>query len=141
MQEINDKDRAIIQYLKDNSRASIREIAKATKLRSSTVHNRIKHLISSKAIEKFTIKLNYEQTGENLVVFIMITTIQYLPRSFFKNKCIKEVFGITGEYDLMMKCRFTEIKEFNEFLLKIRMSPNITKTHTFVATTTLKEEN
>ena len=39
--DVDDKDFAIIQVLKENSRLPIRDIAKKTKLRPSTVNQRI----------------------------------------------------------------------------------------------------
>ena len=70
--EVDDKDRKIISLLKENSRYSIRNIAKKTGIRPSTVHQRIQKLIKEKVIEKFTVKLSNKAVGENFIVFILI---------------------------------------------------------------------
>lgn len=134
------KDEAILEALKHNSRESIRTIAKKTKIRPSTVHQRIQNLIREKTIEKFTVKLSNKAVGENFIVMLLVTTKKDVPDEFFKNKHIKEVFGVTGEYDLLIKLKFKDVEEFNNFLLKLRKEPSIAKTLTMIVTTDIKEE-
>lgn len=138
--KIDNKDLAIIDILKDNSRTSIRDIAKLTNIRPSTVHVRITQLQKKGIIEKFTLKLNNNAFGEDFIVFIMIKTNAEIKKSVFSETCVKEVFGITGEYDIMMKLKFKDIVSFNDWLLKFRKENDILSTITMVSTITLKEE-
>jgi len=138
--EIDTKDKKIISALRQNSRQTVRDIAKETGLRPSTVHQRIARLKQEGAIEKFTVKLNNRAIGENFIVFMFVSTNKDLPASFFQSRHIKEVFGITGEYDLLLKLKFRDVDEFNSFVIGLRKNKAITKTITSVATITLKEE-
>lgn len=138
--KITDQDWKIINVLKDNSRMSIRDIAKVTKLRPSTVHNRIKKLRENNVIEKFTLKLNNKLAGQDFVVFLFALTSGYIDNNKFKDPRIKEVFGVTGEYDLFLKCKFKDIMEFNDFLIQFREENPITKTQSMVSTCVLKED-
>jgi DNA-binding Lrp family transcriptional regulator len=133
-------DLLIIGELKKNSRQPVRDIAKKTKIRPSTVHLRIRKLVKDKIIEKFTVKLDSKKTDENFIVFILVSTTKNIPNSFFSNVHVKEVFGITGEYDLIIKCKFKDVEEFNRFVLEFREYPQINKTVTMVGTLTLKED-
>ena len=137
--KIDKKDLKIIEVLKKNSRLSIRDIAKKTSIRPSTVHQRIGKLVEKGVIEKFTIKLNNTAVEEDFIVFMYLTTKEDLPASFFHDKHVKEVFGVTGEYDLLLKLKFKDIIEFNNFVIKMRKNKNIAKTITNVATVNLKE--
>ena len=137
--KLDSKDLKIISALKENARLPIRDIAKKTQLRPSTVHLRIQRLIKNKIIEKFTLKLNNEAVGEDFIVFMYITTSEDLPKTFFNNSHIKEAFGITGEYDLLLKLKFKDIAEFNSYIINLRKTKSITKTITNVVTTNLKE--
>ena len=137
---IQEKDWKIIKVLKDNSRLSIRDIAKKTGLRPSTIHDRIKKLKEENIIEKFTIKLNNKEVGENFIVFVFLTTSKDLEPIFFNNKHIKEVFGVTGEYDLILKLKFKDIEQFNKFIIDLRKNKDIKKTITMIATIDIKEE-
>jgi len=138
--KIDKKDLAIINILRENSRLSIRNIAKKTKIRPSTVYTRIKKLKQDNIIEKFTIKLNNKAIGEGFIAFMFITTKKELSKEFFKNPHLKECFGITGEFDLLLKLKFKDVKEFNSFLISLRKNKDIEKTLTMVSTITLKEE-
>lgn len=138
--KLDETDLSIIELLKDNARLSIRDIAKKLQLRPSTVHVRLTKLKENNVIEKYTLKLNNAAVGEAFIVFIFIATEQLIPNTAFKDVHIKEVFGITGEYDLVMKCKFKDIVAFNTFLLDFRKKHNLKKTLTQVVTVTLKEE-
>tara|TARA_Y100000310_G_C20528878_1_gene737459 strand:- start:386 stop:805 length:420 start_codon:yes stop_codon:yes gene_type:complete len=137
---LNKKDQKIINVLKEDSRKSIRDIAKLTKLRPSTVHLRLQKLKKENIIEKFTVKLDNKAVDENFIVFLFITTEDNLPKTFLNSPNIKEVFGITGEYDLLLKLKFKDIEEFNKFLINLRKNKNIRKTLTMVSTVNVKEE-
>ena len=71
--------------------------------------------------------------------FLRLTS-RDLESSFFDNKHIKEVFGITGEYDLVLKLKFADIEDFNKFIIGLRKNTAIKKTQTMIATIGIKEE-
>jgi len=140
---INEKDEKIIGALKQNSRESIKEIAKKTKLRPSTVHQRLQKLVENKIIEKFTLKLDNKSVGENFIVIMLVkgSTTDYLDNKFLHNKHVKEVFGVTGEYDLLVKLKFNDVENFHKFILDFRRNnKSIQSTLTMVVTANLKEE-
>jgi DNA-binding Lrp family transcriptional regulator len=137
---LDTKDHKIINILKQNSRLPIRDIAKKAQLRPSTVHLRIQKLVKNNIIEKFTLKLNNHAVEEDFIVFMFISTSEDLPASFFSNPHIKESFGITGEYDLMIKLKFKDISQFNDYIINLRKNKSITKTITNVVTANIKEE-
>ena len=136
-------DVKILEILKHDSRMPVREISKKTKIRPSTVHHRIQNLIKEKIIEKFTIKLNNKLVGENFIVFMLVkgSTSEYIDNKILHNNHVKEVFGITGEYDLMIKLKFENVEEFHRFIIDFRKEKKeIQSTMTMIATTNLKEE-
>ena len=137
---IDNKDTKIINELKKDSRSSIRDIAKATGIRPSTVHQRITKLKEAGIIERFTVKLNNKLVGENFIVFMFVVTEEDLDPAVFKDSNVKEVFGITGEYDHLFKLKFSDVEAFNNYVLEFRRKTGVKKTITMVATVTLKEE-
>ena len=138
--KLDNKDYKIIEVLKQNSRISIRDLAKKNNLRPSTVHQRILRLKENNVIERFTLKLNNKEVGENFIVFMLIATEKEIDNKLFNNKHIKEVFGITGEYDLMLKLKFKDVEEFTDYIISFRKDSGIKKTLTMVSTITLKED-
>lgn len=137
---LDNKDHKIIAVLRDNARISIRDLAKKINLRPSTVHQRIKILKQEKVIEKYTLKLNNKAIGENFIAFILANTKKDLDQTTLSNNHIKEVFGITGQYDLIMKLKFKDVEQFNDFVLKFRKELAIKETLTMVVTANIKEE-
>ena len=139
--ELDSKDMLILEVLKENSRCSVKEISKKTRIRPSTVHQRLKLLVKNKVIEKFTVKLNDTIIREKFIVFMLVKggTGEYLDKSVVNSSRVKEIFGITGEYDLLVKMKFSDVERFNEFILNFRGKKGITSTMTMVATAKIKE--
>ncbi|MFH0875673.1 MAG: Lrp/AsnC family transcriptional regulator [archaeon] len=135
-----DKEHNIIEVLIENSRISIRDLAKKTNLRPSTVHQRIQRLRQEKVIEKFTLKLNNKAIGENFIAFILVNTKKDFDEKILANNHVKEVFGITGQYDILMKLKFKDVDEFNDFIIKFRKELSIKETLTMIVTANIKED-
>ena len=139
MLRLDKKDLKIIDIIKQNSRLPIRDIAKKAQLKSSTVHLRLQKLIKNRIIEKFTLKLNNQAAEQDFIAFVYLTA-QNLPNTFFSNTNLKEAFHITGEYNLLLKLKFKDISQFNNYLNSLHKNKSITKITTNVVTQNLKEE-
>ena len=138
---VDDKDVAIITELKKNARLPIRDIAKKTGIRPSTVHQRITKLKQGGVIDRFTVKLDNKLAGESFIVFLLVKTKPGVMLDKIEHdEHVKEVFGITGEYDLLLKLKFNDVGEFNKFIIKFRKEQQIQTTLTMVATAEVKEE-
>lgn len=139
---MDEKDNKILSILRKNSRTSIRDIAKKTGIRPSTVHKRITNLVTDEVIEQFTVKLDNKAVEENFIVIMLVKTkpATKISKKILSSTHVKEAFGITGEYDLLLKLKFRDIEQFNEFVLKFRKEEPVKTTLTMVATTNIKEE-
>ncbi len=106
------------------------------------MHQRIKALRKQGVIEKFTLKLDNKAIGENFIVIMWIKTkpATILGDNIINNKHVREVFGITGEYDLMLKLKFKNVEEFNDYIIKFRKDRQIQSTLTMIVTANIKEE-
>ncbi len=135
-------NRKIVDLLREDSRKTIREIAEKIGSRPSTVHQRILKMSRDGMIEKFTVKLNDDMVGEDFTAFMFVKTTPStdLGKGVLSDRCVKEVFGLTGEYDMLFKMKFPGVKEFNDFVLKFRKTQNVVSTLTMVATAKIKEE-
>lgn len=141
---LDDSDRRVLEQLRTNARASLKEIAQRTGLRPSTVFNRIRRMTDAGVIERFTVRVNPQAVGEDFVVFVLVSG---LPEKFaddwlLRNRHVAEAFGVTGEYDLLLKLRFAGKREFNEFIIEFRerYKRSITRTVSMIETVTLKRD-
>jgi len=131
-------DKIIIDELKKDSSVSLKTLSKLTKIRPSTLHQRITKLKQNKIIS-YTIKTDDELVGENFIVYMMVQTEGMIDNKAFSDTHIKEAYGITGEYDLMIKMKFKDVKEFNEFIISFREKYALKKTLTMIGTVKIKD--
>ncbi len=138
---VDKRDILILSELKKDSSASVRSIAAKLNMRPSTVHQRVRRLKEGGVIEKFTVKILDAAVGEQFIAFMLVKVRpgQKIEGSILEKPCIKEVFGITGSHDVLLKMKFRDIQEFNSFILEFRKEPFVRSTLTLVATVKIKE--
>lgn len=141
---IDDSDRRVLDALRGNARASLKDIAQRTGLRPTTVFNRIRRLTDAGVIERFTIRVNPAAVGEDFVAFVLVSGLpeRFADEWLLKNRHVAEAYGVTGEYDLLIKLRFAGKAEFNDFILDFRerYKRSVTRTVSMIETATLKRE-
>lgn len=141
---LDEGDRRIIEALRGNGRASLKEVALKTGLRPTTVFNRIRRLTDEGVIERFTVRVNPVSMGEDFVVFVLVSGLpeRFADEWLLKNRHVAEAFGVTGEFDLLLKLRFSGKLEFNDFILEFRerYKRSITRTVSMIETVTLKRD-
>lgn len=116
-ENMDKKDRAILNELKENSRQSWREIGEKVFLSSQAVGQRVQELLNNHIIEKFTIK---EQKSQLQFITIYMNSNQFesfekLVKSFDE---VSEFYKITGDGCYMIVCHF-ENNSLENFLNKI----------------------
>ncbi|MBN2566625.1 Lrp/AsnC family transcriptional regulator [Candidatus Woesearchaeota archaeon] len=137
---LDELDNRLIDALLADGRATVRDLAKRLGARPSTVHARMRRLLDAKVIDRFTCKLDNRAFGQDLIVFMLVSTVRDLDAAALADRNIKEVYGITGEYDLLLKLKFPGIEEFNRFVISFRKNPAVRRTHTLVVTLPIREE-
>lgn len=142
--KMNEKDRKIIEVLKEHSDYTTREIAKKTLLAPTTVHNRVRKLKGEGVIKKFTIEIDNEKVGKNFVAYILISAnltllkqkgkTQYdLAREMRKFYFIERVDIVSGPVDLVAVGRVKDVEEFDKVLLgRLQLLEGIDKTQSLI---------
>ena len=95
-------DEKIIGYLKEDSRESFVDIGKKLKLSESAVRRRVKNLVDSKTISKFTIEIG-EDNVTSAIVLVSVdsaTDTSKVSTKLTKLEGVKTVYEITGQYDI-----------------------------------------
>ena len=95
-------DQKITEYLKEDSRESFVDIGKKLKLSESAVRRRVKNLVSSGTIKKFTVELGEENTTSAIVLVSVdsATDTSKVSSKLAKLEGVKTVYEITGQYDI-----------------------------------------
>ena len=92
-------DQKIIGYLKENSRESFVDIGKKLKLSESAVRRRVKNLIGSGTIKKFTLEMG-EENATSAIVLVSVdsaTDTSKVSLKLAKLDGVKTVYEITGQ--------------------------------------------
>ncbi|MBS3076933.1 Lrp/AsnC family transcriptional regulator [Candidatus Pacearchaeota archaeon] len=137
--ELDQKDKKILQILKENANLTTSQIAKKTAIPITTVHNRIKKLNKEKVIKNYTLNLDFEKIGKPLKAFILVTINQSKISQSEIGKQIREIDGVesvdivTGSTDIIVQIRIKDMHSLNELITeKIRKLSGIDKTQTLM---------
>jgi len=127
-------DEKIIEYLKENSRESFVDIGKKLKLSESAVRRRVKNLLGSGVIKKFTIELG-EENATSAIVLVSVdsaTDTSKVSLKLTKLEGVKTVYEITGQYDITVIISAATIAEINNSIDALRKIPGVVDTNTVI---------
>ena len=139
MAEIDEKDRLILNTLKENSSLSIQKISRKTGIPIATVHHRLKRLRAEGVIKKYTIVIDQPKLGRKLVAHVLIKAIPKsdhvaLLEKLMKHESVEDGSAITGAFDIVIKVRVADVDELDTFVLKyLRTFDEIATSETMIA--------
>ena len=127
-------DERIIGYLKEDSRESFVDIGKKLKLSESAVRRRVKNLVDSKTINKFTIELGEENVTSAIVLVSVdsATDTSKVSLKLAKLDGVKTVYEITGQYDITTIMSASSIAEINNSIDALRKTTGVVDTNTVI---------
>jgi len=127
-------DEKIINYLKEDSRESFVDIGKKLKLSESAVRRRVKNLVDSRAIKRFTVEIG-EENATSAIVLISVdsaTDTAKVSEKLAKLEGVKTVYEITGQYDIATIISATNISEINNSIDALRKILGVIDTNTVI---------
>jgi Lrp/AsnC family leucine-responsive transcriptional regulator len=149
---LDEKDRKILRELERDCRQRTNQIAKATNIPVTTVHNRIKKLSSTGHIASFRAVLSPEKLDKPLVSFVFVSlnrnsveqteskTDREIISKIASHAAVQEVHTVTGDWDLLLKIRAKDIGELEGIITSELREPKlIDRAQTICAMATYKE--
>ena len=141
-------DKKIIRCLQDNSRMNASAIGEAVNMSVSAVIERIKKLENSGVIKKYTVCLNEEKLGNDVLAFVEVSTEQYKYDEVisgvreFVRACpqILECHVVTGNSDILLKVVTESTKSLEKILNNLKEVKGVSYTRTAIVMSTLKFE-
>lgn len=133
-EKMDDTDREIIRILKNDGRATYSEIGKRVSLSEGAIRKRIKELVDSGVIRRFTIKVGLTEGAEAIALLSInpsypTSDVSKLLRKFVN---VETVYEITGQYDIAVIISGLNIVEVNECVEKIRRLDGVVNTNTMI---------
>lgn len=121
MKQLDEIDNQIVKYLENKGRERITTMADDLGINRVTAAQRLEKLVKDEIIRKFTIKLNHEAIGLDVLAFVLIsfnknggTTQEELAKRISRLDGVEEVHIIAGEFDIIAKVRARNLRELGE---------------------------
>ena len=131
---MDEKDKEIIRILKNDGRSGYNDIGKKVGLSEGAVRKRIKVLVNTGVIRKFTVRVGVCEGAEAIT---LLSTNPSSPTHEVSEKIrkipnVETVYEVTGEYDIVAVINGMSVVEVNECIEKIRRVDGIMKTNTMI---------
>lgn len=143
--QLEETDKKILNILVNNSRLSLRQIAKKANVSVATVMHHLKKLEEEKIINKYTTKIDYEKIGYDVEVMIEIRISKgklfEVEKKIAVHPNVFAVYDVTGAFDALILARFPSRRKMDNFLKKIQTYDFVERTETRLILNTIKEEN
>ena len=131
---IDENDLKILEILKKNARTPYTLIAKELKVSEAAVRKRVEKLIRQGTIKRFTIE--YELQNE-IKAIVMVKSTPQIPTPEISKKIAKipgveVVYETTGDYDILVIVRGTNIAAMNRTIDEIRSIQGVVGTNSTI---------
>ena len=125
---IDEKDRKILEILKENSNLSSHKISKKTRIPVTTVNNRIKKLQKEGVIKKYTIQVDEKKKSITLMAYVFVKVslrdlkqnqlmVSDLVKEIRKSPIVESAENVAGDIDLVVKVQAGDIDELKNYVL------------------------
>lgn len=115
---MDEKDKILLNELKKDSKRSVQELSKSTKIPSTTVYNRIKQLEKDGIIKQYTVKLDNKKIGKVQAIFEVSTTSP----EFIKKVKADEVYSVAGDYQFLIRASFNDLGGVYAFTAQLQQA-------------------
>jgi Lrp/AsnC family transcriptional regulator, regulator for asnA, asnC and gidA len=138
--KIDSLDDQIIRILQSNSRKSFVEIADEIRLSESAVRRRVKNLIDSGIIKRFTIELEASKKTSAITLISVSSTADtsVVSSNLMKLNGVEIIYEITGQYDIAAIIVAPTIAEINEYIDEVRKIEGVSDTNTVIILKTMR---
>ena len=143
--ELEDTDKKILNVIIENSRLSLRQIAKKIGVSVATVMHHLQKLEKEKIIKKYTSQVDYEKIGYDIEVLIEMRIskgrLLDVEKKIATHPNVFAVYDTTGAFDAAILARFETRRKMDNFLKKIQTYEFVERTETKLILKTIKEDN
>ncbi|MFQ6604338.1 MAG: Lrp/AsnC family transcriptional regulator [Fidelibacterota bacterium] len=141
---IDKVDRHIVAELQKNARMTASDIAREVGLSVPATAERIKRLMETGIIKRFTAQADAKKLGFDLTAFISVISAssehyQETIDLALADARILECHSVTGEGSHLLKIRVRNSTELEQLLRDIQGWPGVIRSHTMLVLSTYKE--
>ena len=132
-------DEKIISILKINSRQPFVEIAKEIGLSESAIRRRVKNLMDTKIIKRFTVELDNENRTSAITLISVTSTsdTSTVSTALMSLNGVEVIYEITGQYDIAAIISSSSVAEINRCIDDVRRIEGVSDTNTVIVLRTM----
>jgi Lrp/AsnC family transcriptional regulator, leucine-responsive regulatory protein len=139
--QLDDIDKGIVTSLSTDSRKSYAQVGAEVGLSTAAVHERVKKLMERGVIECFSLRINAELIGLQLVAFVFLrhdggTRSREIAPKLTQIAEVQELHSVAGEYDFLLKIRTANARSLEEVLYEIKAIDGVMRTFSTVVLST-----
>jgi Lrp/AsnC family leucine-responsive transcriptional regulator len=137
---MEETDRAIVRLLTADGRMSYTDLARATGLSTSAVHQRVRRLEERGVITGYAAVVDPERLGLALTAFISVTPFDKaapddVPQRLEAVPEIDSCYSVAGEESYILKVRVASPAALEDLLSRVRSTANVSTRTTVVLST------
>lgn len=137
-------DRKIIGILAQDSRRSLTDIGAAVELSPSSVNERIRRLVASGVIRRFTIDADHRALGLDVLAFVWVGLSPDADEEAFRtfmagHPSVTECHHVTGAWSYCVKVRMPSLGDIEPFLAELKRRRFLARSETVIALSTVRE--
>jgi len=134
-------DEKIISILKINSRQPFVEIAKEIGLSESAIRRRVKNLMDTKIIKRFSVELdNKNRTSAITLISVTSTSdTSTVSNALMSLNGVEVIYEITGQYDIAAIISSSSVAEINRCIDDVRRIEGVSDTNTVIVLRTMHQ--
>lgn len=140
-----DLDEKIIEQLRRDGRASLRELAQTLGVSTTTVSKRVNRLLERGIVRGFKPVLDYPKLGYTITTITQIKAkgnrIPQIVESLKTDDRLTHVYEITGEFDILVIGKFKDQESMNQEIKRLLNHRAIEETNTSIVLATVKEND
>ncbi len=142
--EVDDLNRRILGELLKNSKRSYRQLADDLGIAPGTVLKRIKDMESSGIIKGYSVVIDHNKLGSQIIALIEIISsggkLEEMGKKLARIENIYGVYETTGSPDAIIIGKFKDTDELGKFARFLLGLPSVSRTNTHVVLNTVKED-
>jgi len=131
--KLDEKDQKILSLLKQNSKMSNIDISKKLGLTEGAVRSRIKKLLDTKTIRRFTIDISSSSVLFAILMAKAKTETKKMMEDIYNLDVHFDAYEISGEYDGCIILEAENMEEIDKKIDLIRKLKSVSETRTFIS--------
>ena len=138
---LNSIDEKILGILQADSRKPFVDIATEIGLSESAVRRRVKNLLDSETIKRFTIELNTTNKTSAITLISVASTADssVVSKDLMNLKGVEIIYEITGQYDIAAIISASSVIEINRCIDEVRKIEGVSDTNTVIVLKTMRQ--